>query len=408
LPQISVFFSKLAFAVQFLFWILLFTVFYSYLGYGVVLGLAVWVKKRIFGSVHHGPKSDDLPSVSFVVCAFNEQDWIQDKIRNSIEVDYPRNKIEFVFVTDGSDDRTPNLVESFLFPPDVRWRLMHTPMRSGKIAAFHRAMETMQTDIVISTDANTNVNKQAVHEMVAYFNNPQVGAVAGEKRVHTDSEAAANGAGEGIYWKYESKLKQWDAELWSVVGAAGELFAIRTKLYEAVPKDTIIEDFYLTLRIAMRGYRVMYAPQAYATEGPSASVGEELKRKVRIAAGGIQAIVRLAPLLNPFKYGVLSFQYISHRVLRWTLAPAALPFILILNVLLVLAGNHWIYTAILVGQILFYGAALLGYILESRSIKLKALFVPYYFCVMNFSVYAGLKRYLKGQQSVIWEKSKRA
>jgi poly-beta-1,6-N-acetyl-D-glucosamine synthase len=408
LQQIFHFFSKAAFLVQILFWFLLFAVFYSYLGYGIVLGLLVWIKNRL-STANNVPKSHaELPSVSFVVCAFNEQDWIQNKIKDSIAVDYPRSKIEFVFVTDGSDDQTPHLVESYPFPSDVRWRLMHTPVRSGKIAAFHRAMETMQTDIVISTDANTYVNAQAVHEMVSYLSDPKVGAVAGEKRVHMGAEEAAHGAGEGIYWKYESKLKQWDSELWSVVGAAGELFAIRTKLYEAVPKDTIIEDFYLTLRIAMRGYRVMYAPKAYATEGPSASVGEELKRKVRIAAGGIQAIVRLAPLLNPFKYGVLSFQYISHRVLRWTLAPAALPLILLINIYLVSKGSHWIYNAILVCQILFYGAALLGYILESRSIRLKALFVPYYFCVMNYSVFAGLKRYLKGQQSVIWEKSKRA
>ncbi len=394
--------------MKILFWFLLFAVFYSYLGYGLVLGLLVKLKSLFRGGKNTPIAPPSLPTVTFVVCAFNEQDWIEEKIRNSISVDYPRQLIEFLFVTDGSNDHTPQLIEHFPFPPDVRWRLMHQPERNGKIAAFHRGMQTIKSEIVISTDANTLVNKQAVLNLIKHFSDPQVGAVAGEKRVHTEEAAAAHGAGEGIYWKYESKLKAWDAELWSVVGAAGELFALRTSLYEAVPKDTIIEDFYLTLRIAMRGHRVMYAPDAYATEGPSASVAEELKRKIRIAAGGIQSIVRLAPLLNIFKFGTLSFQYISHRVLRWTLAPAALPIIFLLNLYLVWKGNHWFYTALLICQCLFYAAASVGYLLEARSIRLKALFVPYYFCVMNYSVYAGFKRYLKGQQSVIWEKSKRA
>jgi poly-beta-1,6-N-acetyl-D-glucosamine synthase len=405
----SIFYLVIFDPVKFIFFILCFSVFYSYLGYGLVLGILVKLKSWFFSTQKQVSQLDKtLPTVSFVVCAFNEEDWIEDKIKNTVAVDYPKELIEFVFITDGSNDMTPQLVERFIYPQGVRWRLMHQPERSGKIAAFHRAMQTITSDIVVSTDANTLVNQQAVRVMVKCFEDPQVGAVAGEKRVRMDDTEAAHGAGEGIYWKYESKLKQWDAQLWSVVGAAGELFALRTNLYEAVPKDTIIEDFYLTLRIAMRGHRVMYAPDAYATEGPSASVGEELKRKVRIAAGGIQAIVRLAPLLNPFKYGTLSFQYISHRVLRWTLAPLALPIILLLNIWFVVRGDHWFYTLFLCGQVLFYAAALLGFLLESRSIRLKALFVPYYFCVMNYSVYAGFKRYLKGQQSVIWEKSKRA
>ncbi|MEM8908110.1 MAG: glycosyltransferase, partial [Bacteroidota bacterium] len=214
-------------------------------------------------------------------------------------------------------------------------------------------------------------------------------------------------AGEGIYWKYESTLKKWDSELYSVVGAAGELFSIRTKLYEAVPQDTIIEDFFMTLRIAQKGYKVVYEPAAYAVESSSASVKEELKRKIRIAAGGIQAIIRLAPLLNVFKYGILSFQYISHRVLRWTLAPIALPILLLVNIALALHGEP-LYQWLLVGQVLFYSSALVGYLLEKRAIKFKAFFVPYYFCIMNYAVFRGFYRILRGSQSVVWERAKRA
>jgi cellulose synthase/poly-beta-1,6-N-acetylglucosamine synthase-like glycosyltransferase len=194
------------------------------------------------------------------------------------------------------------------------------------------------------------------------------------------------------------------------VGAAGELFAIRTELWQEVEKDTLLDDFIISLRVAMSGYTIQYNPNAYAIETASANVKEELKRKVRISAGGIQSVVRLSPLLNVFKYGTLSFQYISHRVLRWTLTPLLLLFLIPLN--LVLAYNTGmdpsnIYTILFYGQIVFYAAALLGWFLENKQIKVKVLFVPYYFFIMNLSVFLGFRRYVKGNQSVKWERAKR-
>ncbi|MBL7808774.1 MAG: glycosyltransferase family 2 protein [Saprospiraceae bacterium] len=386
------------------FWLGLALIMYAYLGYGLVLCLLVWLKRQF-----HQPDcfpEQSLPAVTFVVCAFNEEDWIRQKIENSLALDYPKDLIRFCFVTDGSDDQTEWIVQSFPYPSNVQWQLMHLPERRGKIAAFQRAMSQIQTPVVVSTDANTFVNREAVLHLVRHFNDPQVGAVAGEKRISMAEKDDASSAGEGIYWKYESLLKKWDAELWTVVGAAGELFAIRTDCYEPVPSDTLVEDFYMTMRIAQRGWRVAYAPDAWAAESSSASVSEEMKRKVRIAAGGLQAIVRLAPLLNPFRYGILSFQYISHRVLRWTLAPLLLPILLMLNLILALQGSIF-YQILLAGQILFYLAALIGWILERRKLKVKALFVPYYFCLMNWAMYAGFFRLLSGKQSVVWEKAKR-
>lgn len=342
-----------------------------------------------------------------MVCAYNEADWIEEKIANSIALDYPPDRIRFCFVTDGSDDTTPDLVRNYPYPHGVQWQLLHQPQRRGKIAAFQRAMEQIVTSVVISTDANTLVNAAGVRNLVRHFADPQVGAVAGEKRIRLSERDDASSAGEGIYWRYESALKRWDAELWSVVGAAGELFAFRLEAYEHVPTDTVVEDFYLTMRIAQKGWRVQYAPDAYAVESSSASVQEELKRKVRISAGGLQAVWRLAALLNPLRYGVLTFQYVSHRVLRWTLAPLLLPLLLVLNVLLAAQGSLF-YQAILLGQVLFYLAALAGYVLERKKLKVKALFVPYYFCVMNYAQYAGFLRFLRGNQSVLWEKAKRA
>ena len=249
-------------------------------------------------------------------------------------------------------------------------------------------------------------------EIAKLFADSKVGCVSGEKRIYAKEADAAAGAGEGIYWKYESTLKKWDAELYSVVGAAGELFAVRTELFEDVEKDTLLDDFIISLRIAMRGYTIQYNPEAYAIETASADVKEELKRKIRISAGGIQSVIRMRSLLNPFKYGILSFQYISHRVLRWTLAPLGL--LLMIPICFILAWNSGaglfgagLYQILFWGQILFYAAALLGWFLENRRIKIKVLFIPYYFFIMNLSVFLGLRRYLRGQQSVNWERAKR-
>jgi len=195
-----------------------------------------------------------------------------------------------------------------------------------------------------------------------------------------------------------------------VVGAAGELFAIRSEYFTEVEKDTLLDDFMISLRIAMQGRITQYDPEAYACENSSANVKEELKRKVRIAAGGIQSIVRLASLLNIFKYGILSFQYISHRVLRWTLAPLSLLFLLVSNFVLafqagILSCNF--FSIVFWLQVLFYAMALLGWFLENHQIKLKILFVPYYFFIMNLAVYLGFFRYVKKSQGVNWERAKR-
>lgn len=199
--------------------------------------------------------------------------------------------------------------------------------------------------------------------------------------------------------------------MYSVVGAAGELFAIRTELFEEVERDTLLDDFMISLRIAMKGYTIQYDPEAYAIETSSADVKEELKRKIRIAAGGIQSIIRLLPLLNIFKYKTLSFQYISHRVLRWTIAPLALPLLLLINFVMAWQSGFSnfsnLYVWLFYGQLLFYMLGLIGWYLENRAIKVKLVFVPYYFLMMNMAVILGMKRYIKGSQSVNWERAKR-
>lgn len=390
-----------------LFWGLIFIIFYAYIGYGVLLFLIVKLKRSIHHSTSPSTKESDLPTVVFIVAAYNEEDYIEEKIKNCLQFDYPKEKIAFWFVTDGSTDNTPSLVEQYPTLPGQTIRLFHSPARKGKIAAVERVMAFVNAEITIFTDANTDVNPSAIRNIVRHYADPKVGAVAGEKRIALGKTGDATSAGEGIYWKYESLLKKWDSELYSTIGAAGELFSIRTEQYRHVPQDTLIEDFVMTMGIAMRGYKIVYEPDAYAVESSSASIEEELKRKIRIAAGALQATWRLSALLNPFNYGILTFQYISHRVLRWTVAPLALPILFFLNIYLAFNGSP-IYKVILVSQICFYFFSILGYVFERKQLKIKAFFVPYYFCMMNYAMYRGFFRLLGGRQSVVWEKAKRA
>ncbi len=385
--------------LEILFLISILIVIYTYVGYGLVLYILVKLKRQ-FNRNSKQIFSNELPELTLMIAAYNEKDYVDLKVKNTQSLNYPKDKLKHVWVTDGSDDGTPEYLSNY---PDVI--VMHQPERRGKIAAINRAMKSVDTPIVVFSDANTMLGQDSLMVIAKLFQDPKTGCVSGEKRIFMKDKDGAASAGEGIYWKYESLLKKWDAELYSAVGAAGELFSIRTELFQEVEPDTLLDDFIISLRVAMKGYKIEYNPEAYAIESASANVKEELKRKIRISAGGIQSIVRLYPLLNIFKYRTLSFQYISHRVLRWTLAPLLLPIIFVLNLLIY--NYSPVYQFLLICQIGFYFAALIGYLLEQKSIKIKVLFIPYYFVMMNYSVYRGFIRYLKNKQSVNWERAKR-
>jgi len=384
-----------------IFWASLFLIFYTFFGYGILLYFLVKLRNMVMGKRPIPDNGGKWPTVSVIIAAYDEEDFIADKITNTLSLDYPADKIQYIFVTDGSTDRTPGIIAQY---PQIK--LMHRPERGGKVAAMDRAMTEVNTEIVIFTDANTVLNNQALRNICRHYHDPSVGAVSGEKRVQIEEKSDAT-AGEGFYWKYESKLKIWDSELYTVVGAAGELFSLRTNLFEPVPPDTILDDFMMTMLITQKGYRIIYERDAYASESGSENVSEELKRKVRIAAGGIQSILRLKPSMNPFHNFWLAFQFVSHRVLRWTITPFLMMLAFILNFILVVRGCGGIYLLLFVLQALFYASALLGWLLERRRVRVKALFIPYYFCMMNYAVAAGIRRYFLKQQSAAWEKSKR-
>jgi cellulose synthase/poly-beta-1,6-N-acetylglucosamine synthase-like glycosyltransferase len=388
-------------ALEIIFWILAGIIVYTYVGYGFVLFFLIKIKRLFIKEKPLNISSDNLPEVTLLIAAYNEQDYVKAKVENTLQLNYPKEKLHQIWVTDGSSDETPERLKAY---PGVE--VLHKPERSGKIAAMNRGIKFVKTPIVIFSDANTLLGNESIMKIAQMFSNPKTGCVSGEKRIFNSDSEAASAAGEGIYWKYESALKKWDAELYSAVGAAGELFAIRTELFNEVEPDTLLDDFIISLRVAMKGYKIDYDPEAYAIETASANVKEELKRKIRIAAGGIQSVVRLYPLLNIFKYGMLSFQYISHRVLRWTVTPIALLVVLFFNIILAPVSN--IYFILLILQVLFYVSALTGWFLENKKLKIKIFFVPYYFFIMNYAVYMGFGRYLKKSQSVNWERAKRA
>lgn len=389
------------------FWILFFILFYTYLGYALVLFIFYNLKKFLFPLKISKYDSSYEPDVCLFVTAFNEKDYVQQKVVNSFSLDYPKEKIQYLWITDGSDDGTPELLKKF-----ETLEVHHLSKRSGKMHAMNRGMKFVKAPIVIFSDTNTILGNKSIREIVTKFSNPKTGCVAGEKRIVEKEADVAVSAGEGLYWKYESWVKNMDAGLNSAVGAVGELFAIRNELFEDVEADTLLDDFMISLRIAQKGYHIAYTPNAYAEETASLNVKEELKRKIRIAAGGIQTIFRLKSLLNPFKNGILTWQYVSHKVLRWTLAPISLFLMFFLNFIIVGNQNGWtdlnFYTLFFYLQLICYLLAAVGWYFENKKLRFKLLFVPYYFVSINYASIRGIVRYFKGKQSVNWEKSKRA
>ncbi len=393
--------------LEIIFWAFVALVLYTYIGYGIVLYLMVKVKELFVKQKKNSlPDEADLPEVTLLVAAYNEEAVVKEKMENSLALDYPVQKLHFLWVTDGSTDQTNILLEHY-----GRVKILYQSERQGKTAALNRAMDYVETPIVVYTDANTMVNRNAIREIVSCFQDNKVGCVAGEKRIIVKDKDNAAGGGEGLYWKYESTLKRLDGRLYSAMGAAGELFAIRTELFEKMDTDTLLDDFILSMRIVKRGYKIAYCAEAYAIESGSADMAEEEKRKVRIAAGGLQSIWRLRELLNIFKYGIVSFQYVSHRVLRWSITPVALFALFPLNVWLAInsaSSSSCGYGVLLIAQILFYLAAYWGYALSKRQIKNKFLYVPYYFVFMNINVLKGAFYLKKKKGSGAWEKAKRA
>ena len=384
---------------------MLLIVFYTYLGYGILLYIIIRLKRLFKGKPLKAvlPSDEELPTMTLMICAYNEEDVVAEKMANTLAIDYPHDKFRIMWVTDGSNDCTNELLQAY---PEVD--IVFSPERRGKTAALKHGLRELKTRYVAFTDANTMINRDALREIARLFMDPTVGCVSGEKRVAARKAGEMAAEGEGLYWRYESTLKKWDSELYSAMGAAGELYAIDPTLVHEVPDEALLDDFMMSMYIVQAGRRIAYTPDAYALEYGSANIFEESKRKRRIAAGGLQSIWWLRSMLNPLHQPLVAFQYISHRVLRWSVTPVALIILLIVNALLVYFKAGTFYTVMLVLQLLFYLMALAGWWLDRRGHKNKLLYTAYYFVFMNINVFRGMAYLRTHGKSGAWEKARRS
>jgi cellulose synthase/poly-beta-1,6-N-acetylglucosamine synthase-like glycosyltransferase len=386
------------------FWILLGIVFYAYIGYTLLL-LIFALFRKLFTITMPIHKQQDYfePSVTLIIPAYNEEQFVMQKIQNTFELDYPSEKLKIIWITDGSTDNTVKLLKGY---PD--FLILHEEERKGKVHAMNRAMEMTVTPITVFTDANTMLNRGAIRSIVQPFSNFKTGCVTGEKRIAGFEKQEAAGAGEGLYWKYESFIKRLESETGSVVGAVGEIFAVRTQLYEAIEEDTLLDDFTISLQMIQKGFRTKYAPEAWGVETASLSIAEEIKRKIRIATGGMQSLVRMISLLNPFRCGMIAFKYFSHKVLRWTVVPFSFPLVFLSNLFILFTSeNNVLYAVFFTVQCIFYGLVGLGHIFENKKIRAGFLFAPYYIFIMNVAILRGVWQFITGNYSVNWQKVKR-
>lgn len=391
--------------LKILFWACLLIVFYTYIGYGILLYIIIRLRRLFKGNPQKTvlPQDEELPTMTLMICAYNEEDVVTEKMENTQALDYPKDKLRIMWVTDGSNDRTNEFLAAY---PEVD--IVFSPERRGKTAALKHGLRELQTRYVAFTDANTMINPGALREIARLFGDPTVGCVSGEKRVAARKAGEMAAEGEGLYWRYESTLKRWDSELYSAMGAAGELYAIDPTLCREVPDEALLDDFMLSMYVVQAGKRIAYTPDAYALEYGSANIHEESKRKRRIAAGGLQSIWWLRSMLNPLRQPLVTFQYVSHRVLRWSITPVAMVLLLLVNILLVAMGAGTFYTVMLILQALFYVMALAGWLLNRYGYKNKLLYTAYYFVFMNLNIFRGMAYLRSHGKNGAWEKAKRS
>jgi cellulose synthase/poly-beta-1,6-N-acetylglucosamine synthase-like glycosyltransferase len=374
--------------IEVIFWLSAIAVVWAYAGYPLLITLlAHW-------RPHPHRQADIQPSVSIVVPAYNEEQVIADKLDNLLELDYPEEKREVMVVADGSTDRTPGIVELY-GPRDIQ--LLFEPERRGKAAAMERGVGEAHGEILVFSDANTMMEPSSLRAMVRNFADPQVACVSGVKRILSDRPLQAQG--ESAYWRYEARLKEADSLVSTAIGAVGEFFAVRKSLYRPMEEDTLLEDFVLSMRLVMDGWRVVYEPAAISWESASPSLSAEWGRRARNTAGGFQAMERLGGIWSP-RHAFVAFQFLSHKVLRWTA-----PF----SMLLALAAAGALYAVLLYrvlfwGQVAFYSLALAGWLTTVLGWPLRWLRIMFYFCFANATALGGAIRYLFRTQSVLWTK----
>lgn len=359
------------------------------------LGVMLWARLR--------PRptrvgEDHFPSVTLVIAAYNEERVIAQKLENSLALDYPRDRFEIIVVSDGANDRTPEIVAQYADRGVVS---LHRPERGGKTAALNRAVAAARGDILVFSDANNDFNPDAIRSLVRHFADASVGGVTGLKQIKPAADRHAS-AGDGLYWRYESAIKQAESDLGSITGADGEIFAMRKSLYRTIDPRVINDDAELTFSLVGQGYRVLYETAAKSFEYASISITDDFFVKVRMVAGGYQTIARHWRAFLPprTRFGAM---FLVHKVLRWTM-PIFLVLVFIASALLA----HTAFFAVMFAlQCAFYALAFIGWRLHRRGELPMWIYIPFYFTSMNVAAFLGLLRFLKGSQTTAWRKAAR-
>lgn len=375
--------------LEIVFWIAAGLAVYVYAGYPVFL----WLLKLLGGARAVARAADYEPSVTVIISAYNEAAVIRAKLANTVELDYPTDKLEVIAVSDASSDGTDDIVSSF---GDPRVKLLRMSQRGGKTVGLNAAVKAARGDIVVFSDANAMYVCDAIRKMVRNFADAKVGAVVGES-TYADGTGGAQQS-ESLYWKYETGIKRLETQLGSTVGGDGAIYAIRRNLYRDMRPDAL-SDFVNPMQIVMSGYRCIYEPEARSVEEAGDGFDVEFRRKVRIVNRAWRAVWTLPALLNPLRFGLFSFKLISHKLLRW-LMPLFMIATLVTNALILDEGPIYRWTFALQG--LLYGLALLGYLARGWASLPRALAVPYYFCLVNIASARGIIDAYRGQTYTTW------
>ena len=377
------------------FWFFAVLIFYTLIGFPV----AIFLLSRIFSKPvrRDSDGSGELPTVSLIVAAYNEEKVIEARIENALSLNYPRDKLEVLVVSDGSTDQTPLRVEAFA---GRGVRSLYNPVRRGKTAALNRTVPASNGEILLFADANTTYNTDAVLNMIRNFTDPAVGAVSGRKLIVKEEGRFAS-EGETSYWQYESFVKSCESQIGSIATADGEIFAIRRSLFSPLPEDIIHDDMALTLDVIQKGYRVVYEPAAVSSELASKNAQDEYQIKIRLAAGGYQILYRFHALFFPPR-NLFAVMFLSHKFLRW-----AMPLWLIGLFLSNLFLPQTYYRVTLWGQVLFYAVGTAGVFFHKQKGGRKIFYFPNYFCMANLAAFVGLIRFATGTQGAAWRKAER-
>lgn len=339
----------------------------------------------------------ELPKVSFIIAAYNEEKVIENKISNTLNINYPKELIEIIVVSDGSNDTTPLIVGSF---EDQGVIGLHHSDRSGKSAALNRAVEISNGSIIVFSDANNDFSIDSVRQLVRHFSDSQVGAVSGSKQVYS-SDSRESAKGDGLYWKYESAIKSAESKIGSITAAEGEIFAVRKVLFDPIDPALINDDAAITFCIVKKGYRVLYEVDAVAYEQASIDLLDDINVKIRMTAGGFQTLMKEKSFLLPPR-SWFAFTFLSHKLLRW-IAPHLMVLIILFSFLSI---ENQVAKILLILQGMFYSISLYGWIARRNPLP-GWVYIPMYFTVMNVALMLGFFRFLNKKQSVSWKKAER-